>query len=134
MWRMARESSLTGDEQLVLLLHPHWKTLIRPILVAMLVVAIALVNLRVAARTAASAAEPASRYVPRLWVRVLSTWRYQEVRELTVQDFTLALGRLGGHLNRKRDGLPGWITLWRGWERLHTMLEYELSRATCVEH
>ena len=43
MWRMARESSLTGDEQLVLLLHPHWKTLIRPILVAMLVVAIALV-------------------------------------------------------------------------------------------
>ena len=43
MWRMARESSLTGDEQLVLLLHPHWKTLIRPILVAVIVVAIALV-------------------------------------------------------------------------------------------
>jgi uncharacterized membrane protein YdbT with pleckstrin-like domain len=43
MWRMARESSPTGDEQLVLLLHPHWKTLIRPVLVAMLVVAIALV-------------------------------------------------------------------------------------------
>jgi uncharacterized membrane protein YdbT with pleckstrin-like domain len=40
---MARESSPTGDEQLVLLLHPHWKTLIRPVLVAMLVVAIALV-------------------------------------------------------------------------------------------
>src|SRR6516165_9366012 len=43
MWRMARESSLTGDEQLVLLLHPHWKTLIRPILIAALVVAVALV-------------------------------------------------------------------------------------------
>ena len=43
MWRMARESSLTGDEQLVLLLHPHWKTLIRPILIAVLVVAVALV-------------------------------------------------------------------------------------------
>jgi uncharacterized membrane protein YdbT with pleckstrin-like domain len=43
MWRMAPESSPTDDEQLVLLLHPHWKTLIRPILVAMLVVAIALV-------------------------------------------------------------------------------------------
>jgi uncharacterized membrane protein YdbT with pleckstrin-like domain len=40
---MARESSLTGDEQLVLLLHPHWKTLIRPILVAIVVVVIALV-------------------------------------------------------------------------------------------
>jgi uncharacterized membrane protein YdbT with pleckstrin-like domain len=40
---MAREDSLTGDEQPVLLLHPHWKTLIRPVLVAVLVVAIALV-------------------------------------------------------------------------------------------
>ena len=36
-------SSLAGGEQPVLLLHPHWKTLIRPILVAVLVVAVALV-------------------------------------------------------------------------------------------
>ena len=43
MCGMARESSLTGDEQLVLLLHPHWKTLIRPIVIAALVVAVALV-------------------------------------------------------------------------------------------
>ena len=43
MWRMAREFSLTGDEQPVLLLHPHWKTLIRPALVAVLLVAVALV-------------------------------------------------------------------------------------------
>jgi uncharacterized membrane protein YdbT with pleckstrin-like domain len=34
---------MAGDERPVLLLHPHWKTLIRPILVAVLVVAIALV-------------------------------------------------------------------------------------------
>jgi uncharacterized membrane protein YdbT with pleckstrin-like domain len=40
---MARESSMTNDEQPVLLLHPHWKTLIRPILIAVLAVAIALV-------------------------------------------------------------------------------------------
>jgi uncharacterized membrane protein YdbT with pleckstrin-like domain len=43
MCGMARESSLTDDEQLVLLLHPHWKTLIRPVLIAVLVVAVALV-------------------------------------------------------------------------------------------
>jgi uncharacterized membrane protein YdbT with pleckstrin-like domain len=35
--------SLPGDEQPVLVLHPHWKTLIRPILIAVLVVAAALV-------------------------------------------------------------------------------------------
>ena len=40
---MAYESSLAAGEQPVLLLHPHWKTLIRPVLVAVLVVAIALI-------------------------------------------------------------------------------------------
>ena len=98
------------------------------------VVAVALVNLRIAGRDPSRAAEPARAHVPALWVRVLSQWRYRADRDLTVAEFTLALGRLGGHLNRKADGLPGWQTLWRGWERLHTMLEYELSRATCVEH
>jgi hypothetical protein len=95
------------------------------------VVAIAFLNLRLAARDEEKAQQPAQRHVPTLWVRVLSIWRYREVREMTVREFTLALGRLGGHLNRKSDGLPGWITLWRGWERLHTMLEYEMSRVTC---
>ena len=41
----------------------------------------------------------------------------------TVRDVALALGRLGGHLNRTRDGLPGWRTLWRGIQRLHDMAE-----------
>ena len=40
---MAREFSLIDDEQPVLLLHPHWKVLIRPVLLAVLVVAAALV-------------------------------------------------------------------------------------------
>ena len=40
---MAQDPSLTDDEHLVLRLHPHWKTLIRPVLVAVLVVAVALV-------------------------------------------------------------------------------------------
>lgn len=42
---------------------------------------------------------------------------------LTVRDVALALGRLGGHLNRKRDGLPGWITLWRGYVTLQILVE-----------
>jgi membrane protein YdbS with pleckstrin-like domain len=39
---MARDPSLTADEQLVLRLHPHWKTLIGPLLLAVIVVAAAL--------------------------------------------------------------------------------------------
>jgi uncharacterized membrane protein YdbT with pleckstrin-like domain len=43
MCGMGRDPSMTADEQPVLLLHPHWKTLIRPVLVAGLLVAVALV-------------------------------------------------------------------------------------------
>lgn len=41
---------------------------------------------------------------------------------VTVRDVALALGNLGGHLNRKRDGLPGWQTLWRGWLHLQALV------------
>ena len=40
---MAYDSPMAGDEQLVLRLHPHWKTLLPPLLLAVLVVAAALV-------------------------------------------------------------------------------------------
>jgi uncharacterized membrane protein YdbT with pleckstrin-like domain len=40
---MAHQHSLTADEQPVLLIRPHWKTLIRPFLLAAVVVAAALV-------------------------------------------------------------------------------------------
>ncbi len=40
---MVRDPSLTGDEQRVLLLYPHWKTLIGPAALAVIVVAAALV-------------------------------------------------------------------------------------------
>jgi len=43
MWPMTMDPSLTDDEQLVLRTYPHWKTLVRPFLVAVLVVAVALV-------------------------------------------------------------------------------------------
>jgi uncharacterized membrane protein YdbT with pleckstrin-like domain len=43
MWRMTHDASLADDEEPVLLLRPHWKTLIRPLFVALLVVAVALV-------------------------------------------------------------------------------------------
>jgi hypothetical protein len=41
----------------------------------------------------------------------------------TVRDVILAVGRLGGHMNRKADGLPGWLTLHRGMKVLQNMVE-----------
>ena len=41
MWRMAGDRSLSEGEQLVLRLHPHWKTILRPILLLVLIAAAA---------------------------------------------------------------------------------------------
>ena len=41
----------------------------------------------------------------------------------TVREVALAIGRLGGHRNRKGDGLPGWPTLWHGMNTLHALVE-----------
>ena len=41
----------------------------------------------------------------------------------TVASVILALGRLGGHMNRASDGMPGWITLWRGMQALRLMVK-----------
>ena len=39
----------------------------------------------------------------------------------TVASVLLAWGRLGGHRNRRGDGMPGWITPWRGMKMLRLM-------------
>jgi hypothetical protein len=41
----------------------------------------------------------------------------------TNQNVLIATARLGGFLARKHDGMPGWQTIWRGWQRLLWMTE-----------
>lgn len=41
----------------------------------------------------------------------------------TVRDVALAIGRLGGHLNRKGDGMPGWMSLWEGMCQLRLLVQ-----------
>jgi len=41
----------------------------------------------------------------------------------TVREVALAIGRLGGHLNRKGDGMPGWQTLSCGMVKLNNLVE-----------
>ena len=45
-----------------------------------------------------------------------------ERRLTTTSEVILAVSRLGGHMNRKSDGLPDWQTLWRGMTRLATLV------------
>jgi hypothetical protein len=53
-------------------------------------------------------------------LKVLSL--YLKRRLTTVRDVALAIGRLGGHMNRKADGLPGLITLWLGMIELQALV------------
>ena len=96
-----------------------------PAIALLSVAAVRLLQLRAAARDPALKNRPAGEVVPDLWVRVLALWRRPAGggERWSVEDFLLALARLGGHQNRPRDGPPGWITLWRGWADLQARVE-----------
>jgi hypothetical protein len=95
-----------------------------PMIAVLSAVATTLLNLRAASRGADAKTRPATDVVAIEYVRVLSGWRYRQVRDnLTVWEFFYALARLGGHQNRKHDKQPGWLVLWRGWTTLQAMLD-----------
>lgn len=78
------------------------------------VLAVRLVQLKTVARTAPET--PAEGLVPKAWLEMLSALRKRPIQ--TVREFYRHLAGLGGFLMRKGDGDPGWITLWRGLEKL----------------
>jgi hypothetical protein len=97
---------------------------LEPAIALLSVAAVQLLILRRQGRDADLASRPATEVVSGAEEQVLRGWRYGAGHEpLTVAEFLLALARLGGHLNRKGDGAPGWQTLWRGWQKLHLMVQ-----------
>jgi hypothetical protein len=84
------------------------------------VVAARLLQLKSLART--NPEVPAQRVIPRVWLEMLklARKRLSRVHDLTVGQFYREVAMLGGFLGRKSDGEPGWITIWRGWEKLNT--------------
>jgi hypothetical protein len=105
---------------------------LEPAIALLSVVAVTLLNLRDASRRPDAKTRRATCIMAADYVNVLSSWRYRKVKEnITIHDFFLALARLGGHQNRKCDGQPGWLVLWRGWTKLQAMLDgYDVARAT----
>jgi hypothetical protein len=96
---------------------------LEPMIALQSVVALMLLNLRDASRRPDAKTTPATAVVAQEYVNVLSTWRHGEARpDWTVHEFFLALARLGGHQNRRRDKRPGWIVLWRGWTSLQLLV------------
>jgi hypothetical protein len=103
----------------------HTAAALQPMIALLSVVAVLLLNLREAARRPDAPTRPAIDVVEPIYEEVIRAWRHpkKEHAPLTVYEFYLAVARLGGHMNRKRDGFPGWLTLWRGWQKLESMVE-----------
>jgi hypothetical protein len=87
----------------------------------MSVEAVRLFQMKGVARTAPD--QPATELVPPKYVTMLKVVRkLAPTTELTVGEFFRELAKLGGFLGRRHDGEPGWITIWRGWDKLQPMI------------
>lgn len=94
------------------------------------VVAVRLLQLKTAARETPD--RPALEVAPAQWVELVQLVRKKPVnRQMTIREFLRAVAGLGGHLGRKRDGDPGWITLWRGFEKLMLLARGDDARKRC---
>ncbi len=95
-------------------------TRLQALLAVMAVVAVRLLNTKLLART-----EPRhgvdEHAFGREPLQVLEAHFGKPSRGWTYATLLVAIARLGGFLARRHDGDPGWITIWRGWQRLTTM-------------
>jgi hypothetical protein len=83
------------------------------------IVALRLLQLREASRQQPAAA--ARHYVATKLLTTVQSYLKLPPGELSLREFWRAVARLGGFLARKRDGDPGWQTLWRGWLKLQDL-------------
>jgi hypothetical protein len=97
---------------------------LQPAIALLSVVALSLLQMRDASRLPDAKARPATDFIQRDYVEVLSLWRHKQVHpHWSLHEFFYALARLGGHQNRKSDHPPGWLILWRGWTKLQFLIE-----------
>jgi hypothetical protein len=104
-----------------------------PAIALLSAVATTLLRLRDAARAPDADRRPATEVVDRVYVEALAGCYPGRLKSnATVLTFYMHVARLGGHQNRKGDGFPGWLTLWRGWTKLESMVTgYTARPRTC---
>jgi Transposase DNA-binding/Transposase Tn5 dimerisation domain len=71
---------------------------------------------------------PAVSRLPADLMRVVAHLSERSPEGMTMQEFWRSVAQQGGYLGRKRDGPPGWKSLWRGWITIQTLLHgYRLA-------
>lgn len=101
-----------------------------PAVAVMSVVAVRLVGLREQLRHRSQNTANQSG-LDALSLTVLRAATHQPVN--TVGEVALAVARLGGHLNRRRDGPPGWQALWQGMQKLDLLVRGVLLSSKLLE-
>ena len=103
---------------------------LEPAIAVLSALATTLLALRDAARAPDAETRPATEIVDPVYVEVLAAHYGKRLgTRPSVKAFYMHVARLGGHQNRPCDGLPGWITLWRGWMKLQSMVDgYQAAR------
>lgn len=97
---------------------------LQPAIGILSILALTLLALRDAGRHPEAKDRLAREQIDDEYIEVLSIWRHRSSRpDWTQYEFYLALARLGGHSGRKSAPLPGWLVLWRGWEKLQLMID-----------
>lgn len=95
---------------------------LEPAIAVLSVMTTTLLQMRDAARQPDADTRPATEVVAAEYVAVLSAYYGSRLgTQPSILKFYLHVARLGGHQNRK-DDFPGWLTLWRGWMKVESMV------------
>lgn len=101
---------------------------IRALLGILAVVAVRLLNMKLLAKVRPEEAVTAEAIGPEV-LKILEAKRGKPKGGWTHRTLLVRIASLGGFLGRKSDGLPGWQTLWRGWDRLLYLVQgYDLAQ------
>lgn len=95
---------------------------LEPLIGLISVIGIRLFQLKLIGRNEIEA--KAKRHVPSDWLDCLKRLKPKtNLSKLTVYEFFRELAKLGGFLGRTGDGEPGWQTIWRGFQKMQTLLD-----------
>ena len=95
---------------------------LEPLMAILAVVAVRLLSTKMLARSHPESLEAAQSFGPEM-LAILEKKIGRPKGGWTNRNVLVATARLGGFLARKHDGMPGWQTIWRGWQRLIWMAE-----------
>ena len=95
---------------------------LEPLIAVLALVAVRLLSTKLLARSRPAGLEAAASFGPQP-LKMLEQKLGKPKEGWTNAKVLVATARLGGFLARKGDGLPGWQTIWRGWQRLMCLCE-----------